>query len=254
VWWDSDFSESAEPHQAFQAISNRRFHSGRTVDAVWNQAPFGPASPAPNPDSPSYFALRAGDLILANPVLFGNNDPASVGISTGTRRIALYRDGVLVSEAAGEDFLQYAAPPAAGRYRLDSSVERGAPFELSTKVSASWGFSSAHVDDVVPVPMSAVRFSPNLDSRNTAPAGRTFLVPVTVQSSVPAIRNRTLTVEVSYDDGASWQRVTLLPSASGKLAVLHHPRGPGYVSLRASAADAAGNTVDQTIIRAYRIA
>ena len=35
-------------------------------------------------------------------------------------------------------------------------------------------------------------------------------------------------------------------------ATVTHPRGNRYVSLRAHATDAAGNTVTQTVIRAYR--
>jgi hypothetical protein len=34
---------------------------------------------------------------------------------------------------------------------------------------------------------------------------------------------------------------------------VQHPDRAGFVSLRASARDAGGNTVEQTIIRAYRI-
>lgn len=55
-------------------------------------------------------------------------------------------------------------------------------------------------------------------------------------------------MEVSYDDGAHWTEV---PVAGGK-ALLNHPAS-GHVSLRAKVTDTAGNTVDQTIIRAYRL-
>ncbi|MGW5157711.1 hypothetical protein ACWEPN_19735 [Nonomuraea wenchangensis] len=58
-----------------------------------------------------------------------------------------------------------------------------------------------------------------------------------------------LSVEVSYDDGATWTRAEV----HGPAAVLRHPAGDGYVSLRARAVDGAGNTAEQTIIRAYRI-
>ncbi|GAA0926792.1 hypothetical protein GCM10009560_28950 [Nonomuraea longicatena] len=36
--------------------------------------------------------------------------------------------------------------------------------------------------------------------------------------------------------------------------MLRHPAGDGFVSLRAKATDTSGNTVEQTVIRAYRIA
>jgi hypothetical protein len=38
------------------------------------------------------------------------------------------------------------------------------------------------------------------------------------------------------------------------VVLVDQPAGPGFVSLRASAVDAAGNTVDETILRAYRTA
>jgi hypothetical protein len=37
------------------------------------------------------------------------------------------------------------------------------------------------------------------------------------------------------------------------VAILKNPRKPGYVSLRATATDTAGNSVQQTIMRAYRV-
>ncbi|MER7368594.1 hypothetical protein [Nonomuraea wenchangensis] len=52
-----------------------------------------------------------------------------------------------------------------------------------------------------------------------------------------------------YDDGATWTRAEV----HGPAAVLRHPAGDGYVSLRARAVDGSGNTAEQTIIRAYRI-
>ncbi|MEV4757671.1 hypothetical protein AB0J86_21515 [Micromonospora sp. NPDC049559] len=59
---------------------------------------------------------------------------------------------------------------------------------------------------------------------------------------------RELAVEASYDDGATWNRVPVRDGA----ARVRHPAGAGFVSLRATAADGAGNTVRQTVVRAYR--
>ncbi|SPL88145.1 peptidase S8 and S53, subtilisin, kexin, sedolisin [[Actinomadura] parvosata subsp. kistnae] len=58
-------------------------------------------------------------------------------------------------------------------------------------------------------------------------------------------------MDVSYDDGASW-KVTW--SGANGTVPLRHPAMDGFVSLRARSKDSAGNTVEQTIIRAYRIA
>lgn len=60
------------------------------------------------------------------------------------------------------------------------------------------------------------------------------------------VRPRHLTVDVSYDEGRTWQRAT----THGDRIVLTHPEDARSVSLRASATDR-GATVEQTIIRAY---
>lgn len=62
-----------------------------------------------------------------------------------------------------------------------------------------------------------------------------------------------MSVRVSYDDGGTWQTVPVRRVDGQWLAVLRHPAGAGFVSLRATATDSAGNTVDQTIIRGYRL-
>jgi hypothetical protein len=108
---------------------------------------------------------------------------------------------------------------------------------------------------VVPLPLSAVRFTPRLDEHHSAPAGRPFDVPVSVQAQAgsAAGRNRSLSVEVSYDDGVTWTAVKLRRGPGGTTGTLSHPKEKGFVSLRAKATDSAGNTVEQTIIRAYRL-
>ncbi len=64
---------------------------------------------------------------------------------------------------------------------------------------------------------------------------------------------RTLTVEVSYDDGRTWRPARLVGGGGSWTATVVHPVRAGYVSLRANAVDQAGNAVRQTIIHAYRL-
>jgi hypothetical protein len=62
-----------------------------------------------------------------------------------------------------------------------------------------------------------------------------------------------LTVQASHDDGQTWQPVRL--SRTGERQWRASVRNPaeGFVTLRASATDADGNTVQQTIERAYGV-
>jgi len=124
-------------------------------------------------------------------------------------------------------------------------------------VTTAWTFRSAHVSgqDPVRVPLSAVRFAPALNSNQAAPAGVAFDLPVTVErqpgsAAAPVAR---LSVEVSYDDGLSWKPVPLSAGVAGWVGHLTHPDQGRFVSLRSTAVDTGGGTVEQTVIHAYRI-
>ena len=54
-------------------------------------------------------------------------------------------------------------------------------------------------------------------------------------------------------NGATWQPSHVVRLGHHGLALLWHPTTAGFVSLRTSARDAAGNTVTQTVLRAYQI-
>jgi hypothetical protein len=137
-------------------------------------------------------------------------------------------------------------------------AERGAPFTLSTVVDAAWTFRSSHVDGDAPkrLPLSVVRYAPLVDRTNTAPAGVPYLVPLKVatqpDSSSGAVDS--LSVEVSYDDGASWRSARVVNLLGHRFVLLEHPNKSGFVSLRSKLEDTRGNLVEQTIIHAYRIA
>jgi hypothetical protein len=128
---------------------------------------------------------------------------------------------------------------------------------VSTQVTAAWTFESAHVPGAPPerLPVSTVRFTPRLDANGAAPAGKTITFPVTVdrQPGSAAKPVKTLSVEVSFDDGKTWQQVKLTKQGNCWKAQIAHPDQAGFVSLRAASTDTAGNTVEQTVIRAYQI-
>jgi len=56
-------------------------------------------------------------------------------------------------------------------------------------------------------------------------------------------------VQYSHDDGKSWRRAGVV----GTSALIHHPANAQWTSLKATATDAKGNTVELTVIRAYRV-
>jgi hypothetical protein len=162
------------------------------------------------------------------------------------------RDGVqVVQRKAGALVVPVAAGPAT--YQVTADLTRADPVTLSTGVRAEWTFRSDTTAAVTPLPVSTIRFTPELDLTGSAPAGW-FELPIEVQrqpgSAAAAVRS--LGVQVSYDDGATWTAVPVVRHGQTAVARLRHP-STGFVSLRGSAVDQGGATVTETLIRAYRL-
>ncbi|MET8118765.1 S8 family serine peptidase [Micromonospora sp. NPDC005291] len=230
------------------------YRAGRTVREDWNQAPYAPSFPAPR--WPEQSVTRIGDTILVGLPMFSDAAGHPGGSLTDTERTALWRNGKLVGESEYAGYGEFAVPPGVADYRLSTSATRSFT-DLSTEVESNWTFRSRHAAGDVParLPLMAVRFAPPLRVDNSAPAGQSFVIPVRVepQPGAPAARVKKLTVDVSYDGGKTWRAAQVRNGGHGWTATVRHPAGPGYASLRATARDAAGNTVTQRIIQAYRL-
>jgi subtilase family serine protease len=91
------------------------------------------------------------------------------------------------------------------------------------------------------------------------PAGQKATVQLTVghQIGAPATAISTVTAQVSFDDGKTWTTVPVTKANGGYQLSYAQPAlsaTSGFASLRVTAADADGSSVDQTILRAYPLA
>ncbi|MCU7726921.1 S8 family serine peptidase [Actinoplanes sp. KI2] len=223
-------------------------HAGRVYQENWNAPVFGP-----NVTQPPYsglWATRDGDHLIAVVPMFGDGGGHPGGSTVDADTVELYRDGTKVGEGTDYDL-----PPGAANYRLTATSTRGAPHTLATSVSGVWTFRSGHTAEAARLPLTTVRFSPRLDAANSAPGGRLFDVPLTVErqpgSAAGAVRS--LRVEVSFDDGRTWRPALVCGIGDHRVATVLNPRAKGFASLRVTAADTKGNTVTQTVIRAYAV-
>jgi hypothetical protein len=254
--WLSSFQQSTgEKYESYAQSAPRTFALGKPVTERWNTAVFGPSFP-PYPD-PANWTWRTGDTAVFNLWLLGDQDDNHAGMAddVDSATTSLYRDGQKIDEQPWAGFNQFTLPPEEAAYRLHSESTRSGASDLSTRVSADWTFRSGHVADTGfrPVPLLAVRFAPRLDNANQAPAGVPFVVPVGVQHTGSDAEITKLTVQVSYDDGATWLPTVVARTGDHWAAGLRHPAHATFASFRATAVDTAGNSVDQTIIRAYRL-
>lgn len=243
----SVYSDDYETIASFDS-SPRSYRAGRTYDERFNHPVFGPGLPAGD----YRWAYRTADTIAVEVPLFTDSGGNAGRTRTESGSTKLYLGDELVGESPSGGYGYFPElPAAAGDYRLTTEATRSADFGVSTSVSAEWTFRSSRVDGERVLPLNVVRFLPRLTADGSAPAGRPALVPLWLQdeSGVPD-HAKELTVEVSYDEGGTWRRVPVLLR---QVAVLDHPAGASSVSLRASATDRDGNTVSQTVIRAYTL-
>jgi subtilisin family serine protease len=221
--------------------------------ADWDRAPLGPAFGDQG-------ALRDGKHIVVEVSPFssgdGNHLTASLGLMGET---TLSRDGKLIPPTKSRpERAVFEVPPDDGVYTLTTTLSRpSSRSPIGTQLSGSWTFhSQAPTTGVVPLPLMVVRATGLVDIHDVAPSGELYPLGLVVERPLgaPASPVSELELDVSYDDGQSWQTAPTLRVGDRALALLQHPSADGFVSLRMKVRDEAGNTALHTTIRAYAIA
>ncbi|HEX6686180.1 MAG TPA: S8 family serine peptidase [Candidatus Limnocylindrales bacterium] len=271
IRWSGNMTERYLPPEggeiivASQESALTQFTAGTTVADPWNRPVYGPAIGAVFRSED--WVVRRGNNILFLPPMLGDSGGHAGHVNTafgtlpGTSgQAVLKRNGTVVGTA---NLLQHfleprpsaTVPAVWSPYTLEATLSRGGPTDLATQVSALWSFNSAEVDpnSTLRLPLWSVTFKPNLNTNNGAPAG-SFAIPLTAvaQPGSPVAGINTITVQYSTNGGTTWQNATVTGSGVNRTATVTNPGTTGYVSLRATATDFAGNSVTQTTIRAYR--
>ncbi|MEU9781147.1 S8 family serine peptidase [Streptomyces phaeochromogenes] len=244
--------------ESFLMRMPRTWQAGRSYTERFNVGVFGPTAPAEGdlgPERGLPGVVRYGNVIRAFTPLFGDGS-GHWGLSDYTSvTSSLQADGKEIPDDYGyspiDDLTEYTVPAKDSAYKLTVDASRDpAVFPVSTRVRTEWTFRSATTpeDSTTALPLSVVRFSPELSLSSTAKAGKRFEVPFTVEGAATGKRPAKLAFEVSYDEGTTWHPTK---AVGGTHLSLKHPAEAGSVSLRAKLTDRSGNTLVQTIERAY---
>ena len=151
------------------------------------------------------------------------------------------------------------APAGPGRFTLSADLTRAQAYAaLSTRVQSEWSFDSDTDNGAgTTLPLMAVRLTPRgLDTMGSADTATTR-VDVAVQrapGAAAATIDRT-ELEASWDDGATWRPVKVIPARadSPQHADLTAPVGASFVTLRAKVSASDGSALTQTITRAFAV-
>jgi subtilisin family serine protease len=175
--------------------------------------------------------------------------------------LKLYQGDKLIDENPNYSDLQWTeVPPGTLPYRLVLDASRPAEqWRLSTRTHTEWRFvsSSNEADDFVPLSLLQLDYDLPTDLHGDVRGGTTQRIGLTAGPQPGGSgtgRVAVVTLDVSYDDGATWLPVTLGKDADGHWSGTFKPsKKAGFVSVRASAATKTGWRIDQEIIRAYGV-
>ncbi len=241
------------------AAATQRLVKGRANSIAWNKAVAGPTFRGTTADRTygerPWAWRKDGAFDLALP-MFGDSAgrPREALPEIGDDgSIALYRDGALVERVPRPTGAHIPVQAGESTYRLTAEATRAAAWwPLSRTVKADWTFRSSAANEGKPLPLVTVRFDPAVDLRNRVRAERRIAIPAYVERAGLPIRTKQLSVWTSADDGRTWRKASGHRTPAGWRVDVQTPSS-GFVSLRAKAVDAAGNRVEQTIVRAFGV-
>ncbi|MGW2353781.1 S8 family serine peptidase [Actinacidiphila glaucinigra] len=203
--------------------------------------------------------FRVGDVMSPSSITAWGDSGGHAGVAWAdgdTSKVSLYQGTQLLGETANDGIFSVEGLPTERLpYRLVVEGNRNLPGRpYSTRTRTDWGFTSGTTDYTVlsPLPLIQLDYAVAIDLSGRA--GRRAAVSVTPSQLAGVTEGgtiRTVTLDVSYDDGATWHRTTSRHKGAAWTASLNAPPKARFASLRTTAKDAKGNTVSQTVIRAF---
>jgi hypothetical protein len=284
--WFGQYEPGSAP---WQPGGLRLLRPGERLTESWSAYPLHPTANVLLETEPNMFnttqpsAVRAGNTLSLEVDPFGDNQAGhEIGGLLGSGVTGTYRIEQDGTKIAGGNAVTQASPygefyttatlaqkPATIRFSLDLT-RTGKLFPLSAATRTVWTWASAPVKtatlppgwscapltrgrDCAIEPMMTLRYGvAGLGLDGTAPAGRQVLHVLAghlqAERAAPVTR---ASVSVSFDGGKTWRQARVSGHGGSYAAVFTAPRG-ALVTLRTSAADAAGGTVAETITSAYR--
>ncbi|KQZ67451.1 S8 family peptidase [Nocardioides sp. Root151] len=231
----------------------RTYRPGEKVTYDWFGPVVRPAVPAGNRPT------RTGDALeLKVAELAGNGGTAYDRAKASETTMHLYENELLIA-SDDQAWGSYDVGQRPADYRLDLAVERtkDTTWEFSTRTDTTWRFHSERPGSgSADLPLLQVDYDTPAGLDHEVRAGSIGALKLSIgRVDAPHLaRLADVRAWVSYDDGATWQRLGLLKwGKDGWRTLLRHSRTADHVSLRVHAKDADGNSIEQTVMRAYGI-
>ncbi|XVV15888.1 S8 family serine peptidase [Actinoplanes sp. CA-131856] len=246
VRWSTDMDD----WYSFQLGGDTTYKAGSRTSETWLGA-----IQRPRINDAVTLPYRDGGRIVAEIPGWGDSgaNHAGVAFPEGGEMTATLSQGTTVIEQNTYNWIDQNSGLSPKRlpYRLVTTTQRDTTsYPYSSKTRTAWDFFS----DAKTARLPLIQLDYKVDTDISHRAARSTAITVvpshlTGGPSTKAIGS--VTLEVSYDDGATWVRQRLHQSKDGWTADLRAPKNAQHVTLKAGAKDAYGNSVEQTITRAF---
>ncbi|WP_329190294.1 S8 family serine peptidase [Actinacidiphila glaucinigra] len=248
-WLDDAFIAGETGQHSMDLL---RYPAGKTAEVSW----FGPIQ-RPRMGPIGYQPVRYLDGVYIPAPGWGDSGSGHVGEAYANFKVkdwmSLYQGDRQLDWGNAEYLPVTGLAPERLPYRLvvdNDRAEWKAPY--STHTLTEWNFTSAVTGSESAVSLPLIQLDYGVDTDKAGRADRHAGLTVTAShlpGTTAAIGKPSL--EVSYDDGKTWQRAGLDRRGDGWRTDLRAPKSAGFATLRVTARDDAGNTVSQTITRAF---
>jgi hypothetical protein len=292
--WEADISRQDPSGPLFSLqFDARSYRAGARLIQDWNAYPQHTApnmrvTGAPLGAPVVASASRAGNVLTVLLSLFSDDTPGHTGVdfesvpdlgSTASFEIDQNGHRIAAGNALSSPSWHAVLSPRPSVIRFALNASRDVSlYPLSSRTSTAWTWrSAAQPGASLPAgwtcpsvlttslrdricaaqPLLSLEYQlAGMSLRGVVPAGQQHLTvgvghfqPSATTAAITAVR-----VQVSYDNGATWQDAAVTRQAAGTFAAAYTPPATArLVSLRVTAADASGTTITETIWGAYMI-
>ncbi|MCT7353049.1 peptidase, partial [Streptomyces sp. 15-116A] len=259
--WDHIVSSSFPWGEAM--IDQRRtYRPGSERSERWYDGVVAPTAPRDTAGKPVLAAERQGNLIGFASAMWGDGTHyAQAGSFGDIGNLVLRKDGEELGQS-GYPFGVFEVPAGEATYELEQNIAKiGSParvWERSQQVRTVWTFRSKLDEGQYSQGLGILfpRYELPEDGMKTVPAkdGVRIGLSVTGHAGYSPGKLTAAKLSYSYDEGATWTEADVSLTASGATATVNHARAAGkQVWLRTELTDADGNSVRQTVSRAYDV-
>ncbi|WP_030549553.1 S8 family peptidase [Streptomyces exfoliatus] len=257
--WEQMVSSSF-PFGEFMRGTPRAYTAGERRTEAWYDGVLAPTAPRDTTGEPILVSERQGNLIGFADAMWGDGTHhAEAGSFGDIGNLSLSRDGEVLG-STGWPFGVFEVPSDAGTYTLEQNTMKigSKVWARSTSVNSVWKFTSKLDESVYSqgIPILFPRYDLPEDGLKTLAAtdGQHIGLTATGHAGYTPAALTSAKLSYSYDGGTTWTEARVSQQGGSWTATVNHAGATGKpVTLKTELTDANGNSVIQTVVRAYDV-